>query len=224
MINIKGRKYLFPTALNYSYSIFCFILIGVISICGCANKGLRKLDLTDNSIEKGFVEFCPNYANKAKYPSKFKLLVYKYNKRGTKLFSEPVGSGIRLIERPGMHTYFVKITGSARSEKVIVDVVDKMITPVMIDVDFGPTESKEKWDTLRETRIKRIKQYFKMRVSIRENIPINRYPQTSASGEETLKKDIVLRIECEKKCKRMFERGELKKGMSIEECISILCK
>ncbi len=48
--------------------------------------------------------------------------------------------------------------------------------------------------------------------------------EASEGVEETLKKDVYPRKECEKDCKRMYERGELKKDMSIEKCISILCK
>ena len=182
MNNVKRRIHLFTGALSCNNLIFSFILAGVIAIYGCADNRLRILDLTDNSMEKGFVDFCPHFANKAKYPSKTKLFVYKYDKEDAKSFSMPVGSGIRLIERPGVHTYFVKITGSTESEKVIVDAVDKMITPVMIDVDWGPIKHTGEMDIdmLDETIIERFKQYFYMKVSVNENIPINLLHQVSA--------------------------------------------
>ena len=224
MLNIKGRKFLISTVLNSNCLIFSFILFGVISTFGCVNKDLRILDFMGNSKESGFVEFYSNFENKPEYPSKTKLLVYKYNKRGNKLFTEPVGSGIRIIEKPGIHTYFAKIKGSVQSEKVVVNVVDKMTTPVIIYVNFGPIESTKEVNPIGLRDIEHITQYFKMSVSIGENIPINRYPQASESVEESLKKDVYPRKACEIDCKRMFERGELKKGMSIEKCIRILCK
>jgi hypothetical protein len=126
-----------------------------------------------NSKERGFVEFYPNFENKPKYPSKTKLLVYKYKKRGYKLFTEPIGSGIRIIEKPGIHTYFVTMKGCSKSEKVVVNVVDKMTTPVTINVNFGPIKfTKKEVNPYGIRPIEHFKQYFKLKVSINENIPI----------------------------------------------------
>lgn len=35
--------------------------------------------------------------------------------------------------------------------------------------------------------------------------------------------DIDSKIPCSEDCRRMFEKGQLRKGMSIEECIKLLC-
>ena len=153
-------------------SIFGYILIGVTFICGCTNKNPRILDFRDNSKESGFVEFHLAFENKPKDPFFTKFLIYKYNERGDKLFTESIDSGIRIIEKPGRHTYFVRMKGSVESEKVVVDVVDKMTTLVTINVYFGILESTTKWDLFGPSDIERTKQYYYIEVSISENIPI----------------------------------------------------
>lgn len=212
MENIKRRKYLLPVSLYYNYLIFSFILIGVISICGCANKGIRVLDFMGNSKESGFVEFYTNFENKPKHPSFNKFLVYKYNKRGDKLFTEPIGSGIRIIEKPGIHTYFIKGKESVKSKKVVVTVVDKMTIPITINVYFGTLKSTKILDPFEIRDIEYIKQYFFIEVSTSESFSELVSSDSSDIAEKNVIKGVDFAAQGKfKEAKEAFEKA-LKAG------------
>ena len=46
----------------------------------------------------------------------------------------------------------------------------------------------------------------------------------TTSVKKTLEKNIDPQEACQEDCREMFEKGELKKGMTVEECIKFLCK
>ena len=42
--------------------------------------------------------------------------------------------------------------------------------------------------------------------------------------EKSQQENIEANKACVEDCRKMFEKGELKKGMTVEECIKVLCK
>ena len=174
------RKKHFFIMLRCTYLIY-FKALALIAFVGCLGTSLKTVDFIPDEKHKGFVEFYPSddFVKDSNF-SIFKIDIYKYKPKGPKgykrLFTETCGKGgVRVAQEPGLHTFFISPQDSSHSEKVQVEVFDKKVTPVKINVFFVQRKSSistEEIGPLVEEMEVRVDLIYKMFVTVEKPVPI----------------------------------------------------
>ncbi len=142
---------------NIVVSILFIMFIIILLFTGCAMSVHDKLP---SGVSKGYVEFYGEGVTEIDNYATWYITKYE-NGRETK-YDIVIWDGNtkrRIAERPGMHTFIVRM-GSA-AHKVSVEILEGMIVPVKVVIKEGKTEYSYKRKTY----------YFDLSSSVEKAIP-----------------------------------------------------